>query len=41
VPENLAAYKALMANSHMISDFFSKLDSLMIQLGIKDMPDRL
>lgn len=29
-----------MANSHMISDFYSKPDSLMIQLGIKDMPDR-
>ncbi|XP_060863002.1 uncharacterized protein LOC132939698 [Metopolophium dirhodum] len=41
VPENLAAYRALMANSHMISDFYSKLDTLMIQLGIKDMPDRL
>ena len=41
VPENLAAYRASMANSHMISDFYSKLDSLMIQLGIKDMPGRL
>jgi len=41
VPENLAAYRASMANSHMISDFYSKLYSLMIQLGIKDMPDRL
>lgn len=30
-----------MANSHMISDFYSKLDSLLIQLSIKDMPDRL
>lgn len=41
VPENLAAYRASMANSHMISDFYSKLDSLMIKLGIKNMPDRL
>jgi len=41
VPENLAAYRASMANSHMVSDFYLKLDSLMIQLGIKDMPDRL
>jgi len=30
-----------MANGHMINDFYSKLDSLMFQLGIKDMPDRL
>ncbi|XP_065639898.1 uncharacterized protein LOC136072595 [Hydra vulgaris] len=41
VPENLAAYRASMANSHMISNFYSKLDLLMIQLGIKDMPGRL
>lgn len=40
VSENLDAYRASMANSHMINDFYSKLDSLMNQLGIKDMPER-
>lgn len=40
VPENLAAYRASIANSHMINGFYSKLDSLMNQLGIQDMPKR-
>ena len=41
VPENLAAYRASMANNQMICDFYAKLDILMIKLGVKDMPDRL
>lgn len=41
VPEDLAAYRASMANLQMLSDFYSKLESLMIKLGIKDMHRRI
>ncbi|KAL3283071.1 hypothetical protein HHI36_006228 [Cryptolaemus montrouzieri] len=40
VPENLAAYRASMANLEIVEDFFEKLDSLVTRLVIKDMPDR-
>lgn len=41
VPENLAAYRASMANGFMINDFYLKLESLMDRLGVKNMPGRL
>jgi hypothetical protein len=40
IPENLAAYRASMANQDVISEFCSKLGTLMDKLRIRDMPDR-
>lgn len=40
-PENLAAYRASMANKEIISDFYIKLKSLLEKLKIDGMSDRL
>lgn len=41
VPENLAAYRASMSNPEIIQDFFTKLETLMDSIGVKNCPDRL
>lgn len=41
VPENLAAYRASMANPTMLADFYTKLEALVTKLGIKDTPGRI
>lgn len=41
VPENLAAYRASMANPTILADFYTKLEALMERLNINNMPSRL
>lgn len=41
VPENLSAYRASMANPVIISDYFTKLEDLLLHLNIKDQPSRI